>query len=89
MHVLFIHQAFPAQFGRLALELQRRYGWKCTFLVESLSNCPTPSQEMLDELALHPLPLPPEFREQPLTPWPHSFGRSLTLCEAVYQGVKS
>ena len=29
MHVLFIHQAFPAQFGRLALELTRAYGWEC------------------------------------------------------------
>jgi glycosyltransferase involved in cell wall biosynthesis len=89
MHVLMIHQAFPAQFGRLALELQRRYGWKCTFLVESLSNCPSPAPEMLTELELHPLQLPPEFREQPLTPWPRSFGRSLTLCEAVYNGVQS
>ena len=53
MHVLFIHQAFPAQFGRLALELTRRYGWKCSFLIEDLSNCPTPTPEMLEKLQLH------------------------------------
>ena len=29
MHILFIHQAFPAQFGRVALELTKRYGWQC------------------------------------------------------------
>ena len=37
MQVLFIHEAFPAQFGHLALELTRRYGWQCKFLVEDLS----------------------------------------------------
>ena len=34
MRVLFVHRAFPAQFGRLAAELTRRYGWRCHFLVE-------------------------------------------------------
>ena len=29
MNVLFIHDAFPAQFGRLGLELTRQHGWKC------------------------------------------------------------
>ncbi|MBV9123341.1 MAG: hypothetical protein JO112_08290, partial [Planctomycetes bacterium] len=47
MHVLFLHGAFPAQFGQLALELTRRYGWHCSFLVEDLSICPTPSPDML------------------------------------------
>ena len=57
MRVLFLHDAFPAQFGRLGLELTRRYGWKCSFLVQSLSSCPTPSQEMLRTLEIHRLPL--------------------------------
>ena len=47
MNVLFIHDAFPAQFGRLGLELTRRHGWRCSFLVQSLSSCPTPTPEML------------------------------------------
>jgi glycosyltransferase involved in cell wall biosynthesis len=89
MHVLFIHQAFPAQFGRLALELTRRYGWKCSFLIEDLSNCPTPTPEMLEKLQLHRLGLSEEFRNHPPTPWPQSFGRSLDLSQAVFDAVRS
>ncbi len=40
MNVLFIHDAFPAQFGRLGQELATRHGWTCDFLVQSLSSCP-------------------------------------------------
>ena len=58
MHVLFIHRAFPAQFGQAALELTRRYGWKCSFIVEHLSRCPSPSPEMMERLHLHVLPRP-------------------------------
>ena len=50
MDVLFIHQAFPAQFGRLALELTKRYGWRCRFLVKDVTSCPLPSAEMLEKL---------------------------------------
>ena len=32
MHVLFIHQNFPAQFRYLAPRLVKEHGWKCTFL---------------------------------------------------------
>jgi glycosyltransferase involved in cell wall biosynthesis len=31
VHVLFVHQNFPAQFGHVARELARRPGWRCTF----------------------------------------------------------
>lgn len=31
MHVLFVHQNFPAQFGPFASRLAKRSGWKCTF----------------------------------------------------------
>jgi glycosyltransferase involved in cell wall biosynthesis len=88
MHVLFIHQAFPAQFGRLALELTRRHGWKCSFLIEDLSNCPTPSRDMLDCLELHRIALPPAYRGQPLTPWPQSYVRYLQAAQAVFQAVR-
>ena len=30
MHVLFIHQNFPAQFGHIAKRLARDHGWQCT-----------------------------------------------------------
>ncbi len=32
MHVLFVHQNFPAQFGHVARRLVRDHGWQCTFL---------------------------------------------------------
>ena len=32
MHVLYVHQNFPAQFGHVARELARRPGWRCTFV---------------------------------------------------------
>jgi glycosyltransferase involved in cell wall biosynthesis len=35
MHVLYIHQNFPAQFGHIAWHLSRQRGWKCTFVSET------------------------------------------------------
>ncbi len=32
MHVLFIHQNYPAQFGHIAGYLAQRHGYRCTFL---------------------------------------------------------
>ena len=32
MHVLFVHQNFPAQFGHIARKLVREHGWQCTCL---------------------------------------------------------
>jgi glycosyltransferase involved in cell wall biosynthesis len=85
MNVVFVHQAFPAQFGRLAFELQRRYGWKCRFLVEHLSSCPTPTREMLAELELRPLPAETDGPG----PWSASFGKFLEQCGRVAHGVAS
>lgn len=88
MHVLFIHQAFPAQFGRLALELARSHGWRCSFLVEALSTCPTPSPEMLERLEIHPIAVPDEHRDHSPAPWPQIYGKFLGLCRAVYDAVR-
>ena len=32
MHILFVHQNFPAQFGHIANHLVRHHGWQCTFV---------------------------------------------------------
>ncbi|HEY0009788.1 MAG TPA: glycosyltransferase [Tepidisphaeraceae bacterium] len=35
MHVLYVHQNFPAQFGHIAGHLVRSLGWQCTFVSET------------------------------------------------------
>src|SRR6266849_1787899 len=89
MHLLFIHDAFPAQFGQLALELTKRYGWKCSFLVEDLSRCPTPTAEMLQKLDIQKLPLSQEFRRDRDIPWAQVYGRYLESCRAAYEGIRN
>jgi len=37
MHVLFVHQNFPAQFGHIAAHLIERHGYRCTFVTERRS----------------------------------------------------
>ena len=88
MHLLFIHQAFPAQFGQLALELTKRHGWRCSFMIEDLSSCTTPTPEMLERLEIHRIPLSAEFRSDPPTPWPQIYGRYLDLCRGVFEGLR-
>ena len=34
MHILFVHQNFPAQFGHIASLLVKRHGYRCTFVSE-------------------------------------------------------
>jgi glycosyltransferase involved in cell wall biosynthesis len=90
MHILFLHDAFPAQFGRVALELTERYGWRCSFLIQSLSSCPTPSRQMLERLEIHKLPLSAEHRANNKgVPWPQVYGMYLEQCETVYEALKA
>lgn len=35
MHILYVHQNFPAQFGHIARHLVRNLGWKCSFASET------------------------------------------------------
>lgn len=86
MHVLFVHRAFPAQFGRLALELTRRYGWKCSFVIEHLSRCPEPSPEMLHHLEIHYLPHRPAA---PPAPWPQRYGHVMERAEDLFKIVRA
>lgn len=37
MHILFVHQNFPAQFGHIADYLAREHGFRCTFVSEKPS----------------------------------------------------
>jgi len=89
MNILFIHDAFPAQFGRLALELARARGWKCRFLVQSLSSCPTPTRAMLEELEIRPVPLAAEHRTSDGVPWPQITGHYFEQCQAVLQALRA
>ena len=88
MNVLFLHQAFPAQFGRLALELTTRYGWRCNFLIESLSSCPTPTPAMLENLTIRQMALSPGTNHDQPTPWPQIHARFLEQCRAVSEAVR-
>ena len=35
MHIMYVHQNFPAQFGHIAGHLVKNKGWKCTFVSET------------------------------------------------------
>jgi len=89
VNVLFIHDAFPAQFGRLGLELAKRHGWRCEFLVQSLSSCPTPTPEMLRCLELHQMPMTAEHRSGEGVPWPRIYGQYLEQCRSVHDAIKA
>jgi len=89
MHVLFVHRAFPAQFGQLALELTRRYGWRCTCLFQHLSRCPSPTPEMLQRLELIPIEGAPDPRTDAEVPWPQNFGRTLEIGRAAFETVRT
>jgi glycosyltransferase involved in cell wall biosynthesis len=86
VHVLFVHRALPAQFGRLAFELARCHGWRCTCAFEHLSRCPTPSREMLAALELLPLPRTADPDRQ--SPWPLAFGDSLDRARVLADAVR-
>jgi glycosyltransferase involved in cell wall biosynthesis len=85
MHVLFLHQSFPGQFGRLALSLKRRHGWRCSFLVEGAGSCPSPSAEELAELPLYGV----RRMERRITPWNETYAKSLEQGVAYYEALKA
>src|SRR5262249_36737186 len=78
-------QSFPSQFGHLALEFKRRYGWQCSFVVQHLGDCPRPSPEILQELPIHRLQPP---RREGIIPWQQSFAVTLDQAQAVLEAVR-
>jgi len=88
MNILFIHDAFPAQFGRLGLELTKRYGWKCRYLIQSLSSCPTPTVEMLQTLEIIQIPKTEEHRSNEGIPWPKIYGKYLEQCQSLFDVMR-
>lgn len=89
MHVLFLHDAFPAQFGRLGLELVEWYGWRCSYLIRNLSRCPEPSPAMLERLEIHRYAVPPGPDGDAMPPWPRIYGRFVEQCRAVLGAIRS
>ena len=45
MHVLFVHQNFPAQFQCVAPRLAADYGWRCTFATRNTKGPDLPGVE--------------------------------------------
>lgn len=87
MRMLFVHRAFPAQFGRIGLELKKQHGWDCRYIVGHLTSCPTPTPEMLATLPI--FKLAPAERERELTPWSEAYGQYLQMAEQVYRAAAS
>lgn len=90
MHILFLHDAFPAQFGRVGLELHQRHGWRCSYLIQNFSSCPLPTAEMLRTLEIHRYAVPPSVdgNDEGGVPWPRSYGRFVEQCEAVHDAIR-
>ncbi len=88
MHILFIHDAFPAQFGRVGLELTERYGWQCSYLVRSFTRCPEPSQKMLDSLTIQRYTFGTRPFGSDQTPWPQLYGEYVEQCAAVLNAAR-
>jgi glycosyltransferase involved in cell wall biosynthesis len=85
MHVLFLHQSFPGQFGRLALYLKRHHGWQCSFLVEGPGNCPSPTTEELAELPLHRV----RRMERRVVPWNETHATTLEQALAYFEALRA
>lgn len=84
MHVLFVHQCFPGQFGQMATELTLRHGFECSFIVEEMGACPSPTQQMLDTVTVRKLERIPDYEAGAAIGFPQAFRWNLENgCEAI------
>ena len=81
MHVLYVHQNFPAQFGHIADHLVRHLGWKCTFV----SNTPPGTTNGIEKIAYQ--------LKGGATKHNHfctrTFENTVWHCQAVYDALKA
>ncbi len=87
VHLLFVHNNFPAQFGHLAAELVRRQGWRCTFVTQAQAQQGEQEREVAGiELIRYEPPTPPAPGADPLC---RSFDDDVRQAEAVYHRLKA
>jgi glycosyltransferase involved in cell wall biosynthesis len=82
MHVLYVHQNFPAQFGHVAKELARRPGWKCTFVSR------TPARGMTAGIERVPYEIQGGATRQNHF-CSRTFENAVWHCDAVFRAMKS
>ena len=84
MNILFIHQAFPAQFGRLAPGTDQAVRLAVQLPDREPVELPdADAGDARDSSQLHRIPVTPEDRDRDPTPWPQIHGKFLGLCRAV------
>lgn len=82
MHILFIHPAFPAQFGHVAAYLATQLGWRATFLTSmDTTHLELPFEHWNYRIKPGPVPKLYISDRTILEPFEHM--------EAVYRGLKS
>lgn len=89
VHVLFVHRAFPSQFGQLAVELNRRYGWRCTMLTEEVGSCPSPTPEMWERIEVVPIAAEGRSSATRVTHWMRAHEVAIDLARRVALAVRA
>lgn len=82
MHVLFIHPAFPAQFGVIAHYLAAVKGWPCTFLTSVDTTHLELSFNHINYRLTDDAPQPKQFHN------PESLQEMLDHLAAIYRGMR-
>src|SRR5678816_655595 len=81
MHILFIHQAYPAQFGLMAEWMARSKKHRVTFL----SADPSRWHGSIENIRYQ---APPEPRRGQSIPWPQEFEKKIQHCRSVVTALK-